>query len=319
MTVQSLLLGIAAGIVSAIVFASATTGPALPRVFLFLLTPFPLYLAGLGLGVVPAAAGAATAALAILSVSSPVTASIFAANAALPALVLTHLSRLSRTEDGTEYWYPTGRVVAIAAVLAASTTAALLIISGADEAALVEKLKPVIVDFLKTQMPSGPDGPALSDIQIEAIATGTVPLLPGFISILLMMMSLLSLWLAGRTTLASGRLRRPWPLLAEMELPPGSALALLASTLLARLGGKLGPLAGCFAGTFQFAFALQGLAVAHYVTLGSPWRNFLLSALYAALIILTPYVIGLLALAGLAETIFRYRWAKPRSPPPGAP
>ncbi len=44
------LLALAAGIISAIVFASATTGAMLLRVVLFLLTPLSLYLAGLGLG-----------------------------------------------------------------------------------------------------------------------------------------------------------------------------------------------------------------------------------------------------------------------------
>jgi hypothetical protein len=45
------ILAIAAGVVSAVVFASATTGAMLLRVVLFLLTPLSLYLAGLGLGV----------------------------------------------------------------------------------------------------------------------------------------------------------------------------------------------------------------------------------------------------------------------------
>ena len=49
------LLSLAAGIISAVVFASATTGAMLFRVVLFFLTPLSLYLAGLGLGTVAAA------------------------------------------------------------------------------------------------------------------------------------------------------------------------------------------------------------------------------------------------------------------------
>ena len=53
------ILAIAAGVISAVVFASATTGAVLLRVILFLLTPLSLYLAGLGLGVIAGAIAAA--------------------------------------------------------------------------------------------------------------------------------------------------------------------------------------------------------------------------------------------------------------------
>jgi hypothetical protein len=45
-----LLIALGAGLISAVVFASATTGPLLMRMVLFLLTALPLFLAGLGLG-----------------------------------------------------------------------------------------------------------------------------------------------------------------------------------------------------------------------------------------------------------------------------
>lgn len=315
MTPQSILLGIAAGLISAVVFASATTGPALSRLLFFLLTPFPLYLAGLGLGLVPAIAAAATATLALLAVSSPLGATMFAAEAAAPAVILTRLAMLNRAHGEDRVWYPMGRVVAVAAILAAAATAALLLAAGADAATLAAKLKPMIVEFIKSQVPSGPAAP-LSDEQIASVADGLVPLLPGFLGMLLMLMSLLSLWLAGRVTLASGRLVRPWPALSELELPPGSALMLLASTALSFAGGIIGPVATGFAGAFQLAFALQGLAVAHFMTKGSPWRGFILATIYAALVTATPYAVLLLAIAGLAETVFHYRHPR-EHPPPG--
>jgi ABC-type thiamin/hydroxymethylpyrimidine transport system permease subunit len=59
---------------------------------------------------------------------------------------------------------------------------------------------------------------------------------------------------------------------------------------------------------------MLGLAVAHTLTRGSPWRTFMLSAIYAALLIFTPGAALILALAGLAETIFHYRARGDRSP-----
>ncbi len=47
---NQLLIAVLLGLVSAVVFASATTGPMLMRYVLFLLTSLPIFLAGLGWG-----------------------------------------------------------------------------------------------------------------------------------------------------------------------------------------------------------------------------------------------------------------------------
>jgi hypothetical protein len=134
-----------------------------------------------------------------------------------------------------------------------------------------------------------------------------VRMLPAVMAIAVMMTSLISLWLAGRVTLASGRLARPWPDIATLELPRGSSFAFLIALAVSFGGGIIGLMAGGFTGTFYFAFVLLGLAVAHYVTRGSPWRNFTLSAIYASLFVFSAGTSLVLALMGLGETIFRYR------------
>ena len=74
-----LLIAFGAGLVSATVFASATTGPLLVRIVLFLLTPLALFLAGLGIGPLAAAiAGIAGTAL-VFAAGSSTAALIFAA------------------------------------------------------------------------------------------------------------------------------------------------------------------------------------------------------------------------------------------------
>ncbi len=45
-----LLVGVGLGLVAAVVFASATTGPLVARFLLFFITPLPIALAGLGWG-----------------------------------------------------------------------------------------------------------------------------------------------------------------------------------------------------------------------------------------------------------------------------
>ena len=56
-----LIIGLGAGLASAVLFYSAAQGSALVRVVLLLLTPLPLLLAGLGWGWLPAASGVAVA------------------------------------------------------------------------------------------------------------------------------------------------------------------------------------------------------------------------------------------------------------------
>ena len=130
-----------------------------------------------------------------------------------------------------------------------------------------------------------------------------------------MITTLLNLWLAGRITLASGRLVRPWPDFSQLRLPASATFALLAAMAAAFLDGFPGLLAGGFAGALTIAFALVGLAVAHSLTRGSAWRNFILTALYASLVLYTPGIALLLAVVGLAETIFAYREGGERPPP----
>lgn len=318
MTAKAILLGLAAGLVSAIVFASAGAGPMLSRMLLFLLTPFPLYLAGLGLGFVPALIGAIAACSIVLALSNSVTLFTYAAGEALPALVLTRLVLMARGEGEDREWFPIGRVIIASALMAGSLSFAYLFAQGADSEALNKFVRPAVEQFAKTQLPSLPGGETLGEEQIGELTSVIVATLPGAISISVMLTALASLWLAGRVALASGALARPWPDFTRIELPIGSAILLLAFTLISYTSDKAWLLADGFASALRFAFALLGLAVVHYVTKNSPWRGFVLFTVYAAMFILTKHVLLILALIGLAETIFHYRHAgkRGRSAPP---
>ncbi len=94
-----LLIGLGAGLVSAVVFASATTGPVLIRMVLFLLTPLALFLAGLGLGPLAAAAGGLAGTMLVLVAGSLAGALVFAAAQAIPVAILTYLASLNRQNE----------------------------------------------------------------------------------------------------------------------------------------------------------------------------------------------------------------------------
>lgn len=318
MTGKSILLGIGAGLVSAIVFASAGTGFMLSRFFLLLLTPFPLYLAGLGLGRVPAIAGAVAACALILALSHPIALFTYAAGEAVPALILTHLTLLSRGEGENREWYPVGRILIAAALMSGALSFFYLFANGADTEALTKYMRPAVEEFAKTQLPSLPGGETLGEPQIAELTSIIVAALPGAISISVMLTAIASLWLAGRVALAAQVLPRPWPDFSRIELPLGSAILLLAATLISFTSDKAWLLADGFASALRFAFALLGLAVVHNVTRNSTWRGFILATVYAGLLIIAKHMLLILAIIGLAETIFHYRYAS-KPPPPTPP
>lgn len=319
MTPQSIFLGLAAGFISAIVFASATAGPMLSRLILFLLTPFSLYLAGLSLGFGPLLIGSAAATAIILLLSNPLTALVYAASEALPAIVLTRLTLTAREEDGKLHWYPLGRIIISAALISGALSFVYLAIQGADIEVLTKAIRPEIENFAKSlaSVPGGSE--ALGEAQIGELTSIVVASLPGAVSLSLMITALASLWLAGRVTLASGRLLRPWPDFSKIELPLGSAVLLVAATVLSFTSDRMWLLSDGIASALRLAFALLGLAVVHHVTRGSPWRGFVLTITYAGLLILSKHAMLILSLIGLAETAFHYRNSAQRAAPPPPP
>jgi hypothetical protein len=312
-----LLIALGAGLISAVVFASATTGPLLMRMVLFLLTALPLFLAGLGLGPRAAAVAGFSGALLVLVAGSPIGALVFAASQVIPAAILVYLVMLNRaTDDGRTEWYPVGRIVIAAALIAGSFATLTLFLLGGDIETLRSSLRGMLQTFVDNELPKMPDAPTLGPADIDEATGIALALLPAASAISTMGSLLFNLWLAGRITMASGRLQRPWPDLAAMVYPPTAPLMLAAATAAGFLAGLPGMIAAGFAGPLLFAYVLLGLAVVHYTTRGRSWRPFALWGLYASLFIMNTIASLAIALLGLAEAIWPMRKL---SPPPDEP
>src|SRR5262249_25493864 len=112
---QGLLIGIAAGLVSALVHFSAEQGGPALRLLLLFLIPLPALLAGLGWGWLPAAASAIAGALATTLVDSPLDGLASLLAFGIPATFIAYLAYLSRPspyDEGKREWYPLGRLLA---------------------------------------------------------------------------------------------------------------------------------------------------------------------------------------------------------------
>jgi hypothetical protein len=328
---SSLLIGLAAGLVSAVVFVSATTGPPLTQLALFLLTPFTIYLAGLGLGWQAAAAGSGAGFLALGALATPVAGLLFAATAALPAVVLTYLALLNRpsgvaSADGTSgaasesvvEWYPAGRLVVVAALLGGLIVLGAIVGLGQDVAGLKTSLEPAIKKLVTEQLPQPADAQPLGEAEIAHLAEIAVHIMPAAAAMTLMGVMLLNLYLAGLVTLASGRLQRPWPDLAAIGYPRGAPLLLALAIVATFLPGLPGLVGTAFAGSLYLAYVLLGLAILHYISRGQSWRSIMLVALYVVLLVMNTAVSLMIAILGLAESLVPIR-ARARPPTGGGP
>lgn len=324
------LVGAGLGLVAAVVFASATTGPMLARLLLMFITPLPIALAGLGWGWRAAlVAGVAGSAL-ILAFTGPAVALAFAITQAAPMVFLTYLALLSRplAESGVSEaddavaveWYPVGRIVVWSAVLAGLMAIAMLMIIGGD----LETLRRTLGDFVKSTFEAGlsqTDGQTqFSDAEIAAISEVALSVLPGASAMSWMGSLLFNLWLAGRVTNASGQLGRPWPDLAALTYPAGTPLAFGILLLATMLAGYPGLAAAAFTGGLFLAYLLLGLAILHYTTRGQPWRPIALWLLYGTLLVVNIWIGIVIVLLGLAETVLHLRARSSAAPrPPSQP
>lgn len=318
--IASVLIAIAAGCASALMFASMISG-ALISVLLLYLAPLPLMVAALGWGPLCATIGGIAAAIGLGALFGLPYCIAFAVAIALPAWWLGHLALLGRpiaheisTGNGASpvtpalEWYPVGRILIWIAGFAALTTMSVLLTLGTDAATIAGTIRRGVVLIL------GLDEAANSETKrgIEAL----VMLIPAAAAIGAMMMLTLNLWLAAKITATSGRLQRPWPDLKATALPPMILAALSAAIAFCFIGGLLAILAQTVVAALVMAYVLVGFAVLHTVTLTLKNRALWLSCAYTIVTVFS-WPILLMAALGLADAVFglRQRYLKGRPPP----
>lgn len=316
------LIALGAGLVSAVVFVSASTGPLEMRAVLFALTPLAIALAGLGWGwTAGAIAGFAGTILIGLLTQQLTLGVVYALSQALPMATLVYLAGLSRpvgeasgsearapeSKDARE-WYPPGRLILWACGFAAVIAAGLLLVLGGADPDFISELRSKLGETIKANLPQVTGGKELSDKDIETITGFAIAMMPGAGAFAIGGSLVFSLWLAGRVTKASGQLERSWPDLAAIAYPTGTALVLalaLASVLLG-LGQPFSIISSAIIGSLMLAYLLLGLAIIHYTTRATSWRPFALWALYIGVLFIQGVAFFVIVL-GLFESVLRLR------------
>ena len=311
--IATIAIALAAGIASALMFASVTSG-ALISLLLINLAPLPLMVVGLAWGPLSAAVGGIAATAVIAALFGPPYGVAFAIVNALPAWWLAHLVLLGRplakeatpaAEDALE-WYPVGRILLWIVVFASIITASTLLMMGSDAAAIQNTLRKGWGELLEAA------GLALNDSTLDAL----VAIAPIGAEIAAVTILALNLWLAAKIAATSGRLQRRWPDLKNTALPTAAIAVLFAAVACCFFGGLPAMLAQVVAAGLSIAYAMTGFAVLHTVTLAMKSRALWLGCAYA---VAAGFAWALLAIAllGLADAVFglRQRYLRGRPPP----
>jgi hypothetical protein len=316
-------IAIAAGAASALMFASIVSGAPISLV-LFNLAPLPLMVAAIGWGPLTAAIGGIAAASVLGLLFGPSFAFQYAVSAALPAWWLGHLAMLGRPVPHAApggngatppahamEWYPAGRlllwIAGIAALLALMTLLMISTDADAITAAMKRGLARIVRVFASRGIPID-DGTidTMAAIAPAGFPTGPVITLT------------INLWLAAKIAVTSSRLNRPWPDLKAIALPPMTLVVLCVAIALCFTGGLLAVFAKVVTGALLTAYALTGLAVLHTLTLASSNRVIWLVLSYAVTIVLI-WPLLIMAVLGLADSVFGFRERFMRTRPPPLP
>jgi hypothetical protein len=318
-----ILIALAAGAASALMFASIVSG-ALISLLLFYLAPLPLMVAALGWGPLSATIGGIAAAIGLGAVFSLPYCIAFVVMVGLPAWWLGHLVMLGRPVANTGApaneaapagpaleWYPVGRILLWIAGFAVLTTMGALLTLGTDATTITSTMQRAVLHIL-----------GLSDTassgEIGEWVEALVKVAPAAAAIFTTTTLTLNLWLAARITATSGRLHRPWPELKNAALPPITLAAMSAAIVLCFVGGLIALTAQTVVAALLMAYALMGFAVLHTLTLALKNRALWLSCSYAIVVVFSWPLLAVAAL-GLADAVFGLRQRFLRSRPPPVP
>jgi hypothetical protein len=327
MNTGRILIGVGAGIASALLLASIATRSAFAALLMFA-APLPILIAGFGWGWVAALVGALVASVGLAAVTTPALGVSYFVAIGAPSVWIAYVAFLGRpagpasnpadVANGME-WYPVGRIVVLLAIMGALSAIAFVLQFGTTLDGFIQATRPVMESTLRT-MPPQLFGGAAGGPEREAFIRFMTLAMPAATAITSFLTLALNVWIAGKVVTRSGRSIRPWPDLSALTFPTSFVFATVAAVAISLVVPEIaGFVASLFALTFVAAWMLLGLAVVHSISRGARMRGPLLFSLYLTMAVV-PWALLAVAIVGLLEPMLRLREkAAARRGPPGPP
>jgi hypothetical protein len=293
-----ILVGIIAGLATAILFAVSTLMPLVFQLVAFTV----LFFAGLGYGRLAALVAVATAAVALGGLVASPLGGLLLAVTLLPAAVMSHLGGLARPASeigGPETalaWYPLSDILLAGAVMTALATIFLLFLQPLDT--LYDM---VITQALQLVSEADPTLVVQPDVKAQAVAMLKV-FGPIYLGISSMVQLFAGFYFAMRILTALGRNIRPREDVRSSLRMNRLSIAVFSAGVLLMLGGEKAAVVGAsFAGAMAGGFLLSGFAIIHEAVRGKPWGLPALVLLYLVTLIFPPVTVVIAVAGGLAN------------------
>lgn len=316
---QYLFIGIAAGLATALLNLSGYAGGSVGLGFiLVLLSSLPIMISTLGWGSFTGLIAALTSGITLALIFDLQAGFLFLLLNSLPAFWIAHLIGLSQQvtaqeEDGSSeqtIWYPLDRVLIWICSFVSLATMAMFIPFGFSVKNYRDTISNLMNQIYANAPVKGPDGKELDlTWMVDLVAT----MAPSISTLMLVISLVVTLYLAAKITLLSGRLSRPWPNLHQITMPLVGIVVFLVALVISSFGGIVGILAQITASAFGAGLMLTGLSVLHYITRNNSSRGALLWGAYFLLVFFWWLGIALIIL-GAAESLIQVRSRFPNPP-----
>jgi hypothetical protein len=323
MITHPIMIGIGAGLASAVLFAVMATGSPF-GLLLSYVSPLPIFIAALGWLPLTGLLALAVAGAIISATISSKAGIAYALGIGGPAFLLSYLALKQHNKlaslpnmtnaDGLPrvgtilIWLPA--VAAVVTVLGALSLSR-------DHAQYAGQLTAALEAMLRQHL-SGPNGtsPVLpSGTSVEELARLVVSILPFATGASFTALFAANMWAGARAVAMSGRLPRSWEPLPDLLMPITSLGLFGIAMIMSALGGFVGVYGQALAGGVTAALSMQGLAAIHRVTRGKTARPALLGLTYAMLMLGQIWAVPLLAFYGLYRIISAAKTTGGTKPP----
>lgn len=278
--------------------SNTAPGNALQTMSLMTLSIIPLFLSGLGWGVIGGSISVAAGAVIAGIFIGPLFGLTYVVTCGLPVLILVRQSLLWREEDGKISWYPTVHLMIswMMVCIALSAMAVFLLYVDDDlRNGLIEQFNLIVPQFRQ-------QGGVFETVTAEKL----VRLMPQFFGPLWGIIILVSASLAQGVLTRFKRNIRPTPEFSGLQMPKWLASLTIGVIILSLFMDGPGVILDAVVITSEIVFFLQGMAVIHKVSRSWTYRPMVLVAVYLIMVLMF-WPVLVITILGLADSWIGFR------------